>query len=344
MKNLIWNHINNPDFGLSNSISDVIHRQELLEPELLTSTRLGPTLLITSDYGGEIKESKYETLSFLVADLAFCWFWDQSRIEIRKIILSDSRRIAYKNLSDKRRKNALVPFLRAANSIPGLLITFVIDKQVLSNFSEPEPPNPEILDLGLKSKWKPKSFAKLTRVAHFGSLLVSCMSAQGQNIMWFTDEDAIAANDEKVIEATKVITHILNGYLQHGMGRCQFGTTRCDDGSMAIEDLASIPDLVAGAMAEAASTSLLDRGLPFGRVHLPYQKPPYCKKAHAILGWMADGPHPLKKMVICIDKEKDIISIKHLKLMLETSIPEYDWRNDFESYISDKIIVRGNLG
>lgn len=336
----IWKPLHRPELGLSNAISNVVLKQEWQDPDLLTSVRLGPTLIITSDYGGDYKASHYESLAFLVADLTFCWLWNEFRQKVRGEILKDSRSISYKKLtSDKRRAKALVPFLRAANTIPGLLITFLIDRRIASTFSEPIPESGSRSQVGELSKWKRKPFGKLSRIGHLGAMLIACLSAPGQNVLWVTDQDEIAPNVEKLTEATQIIAHYLNHYVPHNMGHFRFGTTKSDDGSMEIEDLAALPDLAAGSMSEIVTCAFDNQGMPLGRVHIPLPKE-ISQKAHAIFGWLADGPHPLRKMVIRVDQtSKDAYSVKHLGTLLESPILEYDWRPEFREYMQDKIIV-----
>jgi hypothetical protein len=69
-KDQVWWPLNKPQLGPVNAISNLISQEEARVPDLLTSVRFGPTLLITADYGGDHKESFYETLGFLVIDLA----------------------------------------------------------------------------------------------------------------------------------------------------------------------------------------------------------------------------------------------------------------------------------
>jgi hypothetical protein len=337
----VWRALHRPELGLCDAISDVISKQEWLEPALLTSVRLGPALLITSDYGGRFKGSRYESLSYLVADLAFCWLWDEFRKRIRKEILQDSRAISYKKLtSDKRRARALVPFLRAANTIPGLLSTFLIDTRIASYFSEPAPEDGSASQVGALSKWKEGSFGKLSRIGQLGAMLVSCLSAPGQDLLWITDRDEIAPNLAKLKEATKIIGHYLNHYSSHSMGRFQFGTTDVDNGSLEIEDLAALPDLAAGALSEVMTQIFDNRGVPLAQVHVPLPKA-VPEKAHAILGWLADdGPHPLKKIVICVDQSGDTgYKVKFVSMYSESPMLQYDWRPEFREYVRDKIII-----
>ncbi len=119
--NLVWRPINRPNFSIVNSISESIRREEWLDPELLVSVDRGATLAVASDYAGDGGASGFHSYSFLLADLAFTWYWDDVRRELRRSILKDARSLSYKKLqSDRRRARFLVPFLRAVNSIPGL--------------------------------------------------------------------------------------------------------------------------------------------------------------------------------------------------------------------------------
>src|SRR5687767_15340318 len=44
--------------------------------------------------------------------------------------LADGRRMAYKSLSDRQRAQALVPFLAAAEEIPGLCLVTIINREI----------------------------------------------------------------------------------------------------------------------------------------------------------------------------------------------------------------------
>lgn len=89
-------------------------------------------------------------------------------------------------------------------------------------------------------------------------------------------------------------------YLTHNMGNIRFGTTYSDNGSMELEDLAALPDLAAGAMSELISCTIKQHGRLYGRVHRPMPKN-VSKKAHAILVWLAEQQHLLKRIAIYID-------------------------------------------
>jgi hypothetical protein len=85
---------------------------------------------------------------------------------------------------------------------------------------------------------------------HVLGVLLAGLAAPGQNVMWFTDEDSIAANDDRVRELTQLFAWISSQYLTFNLGHCRCGTSKCDDGSRQIEDFLAIPDMIAGALAE----------------------------------------------------------------------------------------------
>jgi hypothetical protein len=293
-----WRPLDRPELGGLNSISRLLHAVEWRAPDLLSSLRLGPSLFVGSDYGGEHPSSRYRSLSFLIVDLMFLWLWDQKRSEIRRSILKDSRRMGYKSLGDRRRSRALVLFLRAADTIPGLLATFVIDKRIQTLFQE----HPDGLGCHLVARetWRTGSFEKLLQIGHLGALLVSGLCAPEQHVLWITDQDEIVSNITKHREATAVIGNCLNHLVNHQMGHFRFGTTQSDTGRRDLEDLASLPDLAAGSLADVASVMALRGGFPpKGYLRKPDDVTP--QKAITILGWLSERRHTLKKIVICIE-------------------------------------------
>ena len=90
----------------------------------------GDTIYITSDYRGAHKASRYTTTSILSADLESCQQWEVARRQVRSTYLTDGRRMAYKNLGDRQRAKALLPFLEAAGTIDSLVASAVVDKRI----------------------------------------------------------------------------------------------------------------------------------------------------------------------------------------------------------------------
>jgi hypothetical protein len=140
---------------------------------------------------------------------------------------------------------------------------------------------------------------KLLWTSHLGSLLFAGLSAPGQNLLWFTDEDDIGANPQRVTEATTLIAHISSGYQSHPSGHLRFGTTACDNGDLFLEDIVAIPDLAAGALSEVPKIHSQSR---ISQIAMPLRGH-VSNKALAILGWLASGAHPtLHKLTLVVDQ------------------------------------------
>ena len=329
---LVWRPLNRPEFGLIDAISTLIHHLELSQSNLLTTVRLGPTLFLSSDFSGQHDLAEYESYSFLIADLIYLWLWDDMRKEVRSRYLSDKRRMSFKGLNDAQKRRALIPFLRSANCIPGLSITLLVDKSIpslLSSDGKLDMSHPEYKNY---QHWKSHVFEKLLRVAHFAGMLIAGLSAPEQNLIWVTDEDEIVPNEQRLVEACDVIEHIMNHYLTHKLGRVQFGTTKSDDGSLALEDLAAIPDFVAGAMCDLAPTFVQRaRGLSFVVPKDSVEK----NKNKVIMDWFADPIHTLKKLVVSLDYEEGRVIPSCIHFQASNPAKEFFWRKEFLKRIGE---------
>ena len=116
-------------------------------PGIFPSFRKAECLFVASDYGGEHGGAVYETISYLIADIADCANWQSTRERIRAQFLPDGRRMAFKNLNDRVRRRALEPFLQSANQLPALLATFAVPKSVRSLFHADGPLDPKAFEL-----------------------------------------------------------------------------------------------------------------------------------------------------------------------------------------------------
>lgn len=211
--------------------------------------------MVASDYGGQHKAATHESFSFLVADLAFCWLWNEERERVRAKFFNEKRRMSYKALNDVQRLHALSPFLTAADLIPGVLATVLVDKRYIRSFVL-TPEDRLELPKGL-TDWPTSVITKMMFVSHIGAMLIAGLSNEGQNVIWLTDNDDFVANDDRVIKLTPLFAGMISQYSGHGMGHFRFGTMKCDNGDLLIEDLAALPDLVCGALGEIPARGLL---------------------------------------------------------------------------------------
>ncbi len=172
------------------------------------------------------------------------------------------------------------------------------------------------------------------------------MSRSGQNVLWFTDDDAIAPNLKGLTELTTLFAYAASGYLDYNLGHLRMGTpARSDPDDHFLEDLLAIPDLIAGTIAEIlallGSENALVTNVP-PRVYLT-QEPflsnkfvhPQSKdfevyikgqnkilspqttmsaKTAFILNWLGDNSQQMKKIAAIIDPvpNSDMLSFKWL--------------------------------
>lgn len=139
------------------------------------------------------------------------------------------------------------------------------------------------------------------RIVHFNAFFVAGFCSK-QNIIWITDQDEIAANDEKLKELTVTFSHVLSHYLSHDVNHIRVGTTALDDGSRSWEDLVAVTDLAAGALSEVVTQQVNDGLLIGGGLLNPppiHLKP----KVANLMNWFASNRQPLKRMVFLLDND-----------------------------------------
>ncbi len=261
------------------------------------------SLLVGSDYSGESNEEPYVVYSFLFAGDKAWAAWGKKRLLLRQQIMPDDRRMSYKKLGDRYRREFLRPILHAADELEGLSISLVISKAAPSLFPPAGPldlTNPEFF---LFRDWKREVLEKAFTVLHLTGFLLAGLGQKNQNVFWFTDQDEIAANPGMLTALTKAFAWISSGYLDFDLGHFRCGTTSCDNGNRQIEDFVSVPDLIAGALSEQfrSSSSLGARADNVLWLTGAGMK----DKAQTILFWYATRQKQLKKHVFVIDPTPD---------------------------------------
>ena len=292
-----------------NSVNTLIRALDMRDPDALPNLRAGSTILIGSDYSGQHSNSVYEALAFILADSARCHGWMKERSQLRAQMLRDGRRFSYKTLQEKQRSAVLLPFLDAANLIPGLLVVVLTRKSIESLFKKTgriERSDPEIQ---LLAHWAPHVVEKLLRICHFLSLFIAGLSREGQDVLWITDEDDIVANRMKHEELTNVFGRISNHYLLHTLRNFRLATTASDTGKRDVEDFVSIADLAAGAVCESLNAYIRNDTIPIPDVVLPIPRK-IDKKAIDVLNWFSDQSPALKRLVIGFEPSEDGIRLR----------------------------------
>ena len=301
-----------PDSGIVGTFRDLLSKVNL---NCLTDLHGSPTLIVVSDYSGQQPGSLFEVYSLLMTGIQSLAEWEHMRLGLRTRFQIGLERISFKGLNDNRKRSMLPYFLNLAGHIPGIVITIAVQRSIRSLFYERGLPDLKSPELSQYAHFDAYTFERLLRIVHFVSFYVAEFSRPNQDVLWFTDQDAIAPNDGRISELTQVWAKFLGHYSQHNLGHIRFGTTKNDNGSLQIEDLASIPDLVAGALGELLNKYGMEGVLPVERLVLPTPHN-LSRKSVDICSWLAKGCTNLNRLCYLIEKmtDSDSLLVKDLRL------------------------------
>lgn len=237
-----WQDINEPIYPWLSAFNQIMRQTTL--PSIQ-----GDTIYVTSDYSGFHDSSNYIVITILLADLYSCQFWEFQRRSIRKRYLAN-RRMSYKKLNDKKREEALVPFLEAAGSINGLCASLIINKKIDGLITTRSTLQDLMQSVGIKGKWNIYEYERMARVAHFVSLFLAGFAKPSMNVIWITDDDEIVGSAERKADCAHLVSAFTSSYIPYSLGELCMGTTALDEGDFLEEDFAAIPDLVAGSLSD----------------------------------------------------------------------------------------------
>lgn len=297
----VWFDAPAPHLGAANTLSAAIAGTEHRHPGIIPDLRTSQTILIGSDYSGSHQTAQFRIISLVITNVERIGIWNAQRQGVRAAMLPQQRRMSYKGLNDRHRRAALIPFLAAANQMPGLLVSIAIDKSIPTIFADETPDqrttHPAFLG------WKPKLIERAMRIIHLTSLLLRGLSAPGQDVCWFTDQDDIVANERRLRSFVNLTATISSRYLQHPLRNLRIGTSACDTGGRDIEDFLAIPDLAAGALQELLTAGLTRMILDAPSLFLQKDEA-IAAKASNIMNWFADNTQPLRRLTFVIDQPK----------------------------------------
>ena len=285
------------------TIFDILNKDFLSKPAAIPSFKGSASILVGSDYSGESNDEPYVVYSFLFAGDRSWAEWEEKRLRLRKQIMPDDRRMSYKKLGDRYRREFLMPILDAADDLEGLSVSLAVNKAAPSMFPPNGPLDLSNPEFSLFRHWKSEVLEKAFTVLHLACFFLAGLGHEKQNVFWFTDQDEIAANPDMLTALTNAFAWISSSYLDFDFGHLRCGTTACDNGNRQIEDFVSVPDLVAGALSEQFRSSSSD-GVVSDKV-LWLNGSAMKDKAKPILLWYATRQKKLKKHVFVIDPNPD---------------------------------------
>lgn len=281
--------------GLGVALGSVFEGRLRRRPCLLSEAPRGRQFLMLCDIGGSQKDQPFETFAFLVLDLDRNPHWLNAQVAFRRNVLIQRRRVAFKAMNDGVRRRALVPFLTLAEVLNGVLVTFAVHK-----IERPSMGDGGSMPAELSTLWKPAVVDRLMWVIYLAAFLVSGFSTPGQDVMFIIDEDEIAANVPQLTKLTELLSRAVSNQGGPMLGHLRCGTTKSDDGSLALEDLAALPDLAAGATAEFVAALALKGAGPLSPL-IQMLPSGVSWKTRQIMLWALISGGSLERFVCVID-------------------------------------------
>lgn len=242
---------------------------------------LGKDVFIFSDYS---ECAGWSVFAFLACEVDQCAQWFLASGKVRADFLAKGRRMSYKGMNDGRRRAALLPFLHAADSIAGVLVVVAFSK---GRFDQVVSPKTDVMNK-LFCEWKARVREKVLVCADIAAYLGNVLACPGRKVYWFTDNDDIAANDVQLMKLRKLFWA-----LSSEDGRLDTEVmTPSQMPSLRVEDMLSVPDLMAGSVANVLD-ELSQRKLYCQRVTIPMSG--FVKaKANVVLNWSTRSSRLIK--------------------------------------------------
>jgi hypothetical protein len=257
-------------------------------------------LVVASDYGGEHHGASHFIYCYLFvrgggsAYLRAC-------AETRRQHLRDGRRMSYKGLNDRQRRDALNPYLRAAAELDGHLVAIAVDKRKRW-LSIPAGKHEDLraaLDIPFRSRWNARALEAMLRKVHCIAALLPLWTVPYGNVSWITDHDAFLANDARHDDALAAFGRMCSFYLTYPMGVVRLNSTQQDPEACEFEEFCAIPDLAAGMLSDIVTGLGSER--PWEeRFNLTLRRP-IAPKTELIADWFWDEATPLRKTLVCVD-------------------------------------------
>lgn len=300
----IWRPMADTGAGYLFSLSDSLSILERKYPNMLIPVT-GDVMVVASDYSGQHKEATHEAYSFIVTTNEDLEGWLPLLREFRESWLPDNRRISFKKLNEPVRWRALPAFLETAGKLSGNLITILVDRRVGSFITG----GPDAAIEVFPDCFPPHSIhgtvEKMLRLASFVALILFGLRREDQVSNWISDHDEALDTHEKREQFARLAT-----YLTFGLTRWRhpadhfFATTESPMAPSWSEDLAAIPDLVAGAYCQMSGHLPAFLGQENWRVEIA-STAVESLRARVIGDWLAASRRPLKHVLLRLERDSD---------------------------------------
>jgi len=192
------------------------------------------------------------------------------------------------------------------NVIRGNVITVLLDRRIVSFVVEGALPLAEAFPDCFAPGVKTGTAEKVFRLSCFLSMLTAGLREEKQRSMWVSDHDeALDSYDrrERFARLTHNLTIAFTGWQEPAM--LEFTTTESPFAPSSAEDVASIPDLIAGACCKLSSFLPTYRTTETWKTTVSLN-PTVDRRASVIGNWMAaTAGAPLRKVLLRLEMGGD---------------------------------------
>lgn len=291
-----WRAFDVPAAGYVNALSEAI---------AVTDARLGDLFcpvdrdlqIIASDYSGQHREATHEVYSFLVTTQPALEAWLPLRQAFRERWLPDGRRLSFKQLRESVRRRAYPHFLDLAGALPANLLTVMIDNRVGSFIAGGPNALADALDDCFVPGVSGGSIEKIYRLAVLVAMIQAGLSDLRQPAMWISDHDETLDTHDKRERFALLATYLVFGLTGGARtSELHFMTTLSQHLPAWGEDLAAIPDIVAGASANLSSVLPIFMGRPTWTVGVAHGEA-LDWRARTFADWLS-APHGVLRHVL----------------------------------------------
>jgi hypothetical protein len=233
--------------------------------------------------------------------------WLPSLVAFRNYWLPDNRRISFKKLNEPVRWRALPAFLETAEKLRGNLITILIDRKVGSFISGGAVAAIEAFPDCFPDNAKHGTVEKMLRLASFVALILSGLRRENQESKWISDHDEALDSHEKRESFARLASYLTFGLT--GWQRAadhMFGTTESPLAPNWSEDIAALPDIVAGAYCQMSGFLPSFLGKETRQVAVASSRVENLR-ARTIGNWLAAGQGSLKHVLLRLERDENYI-------------------------------------
>lgn len=263
------------------------------------------SLCCVSDYSRGRPPSQFDVLSYLYLDPFESEKWSTLRSIVRDISLGGFRTMSYKGLNDKQKRRSLEPYLAAANSINGLLLTFAVHRDLQTFRFDQDRYEFWLAPCDPDSKWKRRSLERAIMAANLFAFGASGFSDELTTVTWLTDQDEIVDKPARKSDLRRFAQAAVKRIAEEPPSQVHLETPQETELPRDVaEDLLAIPDLAAAAVANLVNQLFRDGASQ--NYDSSFETEDFERaKDRLIVRWLLERQNPLAKAMVFLFPDRE---------------------------------------